>query len=133
MSGGSVVLVERGWVGSPDARVVDLERLAEPETTVVEGVLFEASQQPVVSAQGAQWPRTARTADPKMIEDVFPGAVFPLFLRRTVLPAAAPSAFRVVPLPELTDGPHLSYAIQWLAFGIIAAVGGVLLYVKRER
>ena len=35
------------------------------------------------------------------------------------------------PLPEPTDGPHLSYAIQWFAFATIAAIGYVVL-LRRE-
>jgi surfeit locus 1 family protein len=32
------------------------------------------------------------------------------------------------PLPELSEGPHLSYAIQWFSFAGVALVGcGVLL------
>jgi surfeit locus 1 family protein len=38
---------------------------------------------------------------------------------------------RLEPQP-LDDGPHLSYAIQWFAFGVIALVGGSIL-VARER
>lgn len=28
-----------------------------------------------------------------------------------------------VPLPELSEGPHLSYAVQWFIFATIALVG----------
>ena len=35
------------------------------------------------------------------------------------------------PPPELTDGPHLGYALQWFAFGSIALIGWVIL-VRRE-
>ena len=28
-----------------------------------------------------------------------------------------------VPLPTLTGGPHLSYAVQWFLFATIAVVG----------
>ena len=35
------------------------------------------------------------------------------------------------PIPELDDGPHLSYAFQWFAFATIATVGYVIL-VRRE-
>jgi cytochrome oxidase assembly protein ShyY1 len=34
---------------------------------------------------------------------------------------------RPYPLPELSEGPHLSYAIQWFAFATIALIGGVVL------
>lgn len=35
-------------------------------------------------------------------------------------------------MPELTEGPHLSYAIQWFSFATIAVVGYVVL-VRRDR
>ena len=33
---------------------------------------------------------------------------------------------RIEPAP-LDDGPHLSYAVQWFSFGLIAVVGGIVL------
>ena len=36
------------------------------------------------------------------------------------------------PLPQLTNGPHLSYAFQWFSFATIAIVGYVVL-VGRDR
>jgi cytochrome oxidase assembly protein ShyY1 len=37
--------------------------------------------------------------------------------------------------PELSEGPHLSYAVQWFSFAAIAIVGAVVLLrcVRRER
>ena len=37
-----------------------------------------------------------------------------------------------IPLPDLTEGPHLSYALQWVFFAIVAVTGFVLL-ARRER
>jgi cytochrome oxidase assembly protein ShyY1 len=37
-----------------------------------------------------------------------------------------------VPLPELSEGPHLSYAIQWFSFAVVALVGSAIL-VRRDR
>lgn len=34
--------------------------------------------------------------------------------------------------PDLDDGPHLGYAIQWFSFGLIALVGWVVLLIRRE-
>ena len=36
-----------------------------------------------------------------------------------------------VPLPELGEGPHLSYAVQWFSFGAVAVIGYVAL-MRRE-
>jgi cytochrome oxidase assembly protein ShyY1 len=37
-----------------------------------------------------------------------------------------------VPLPDLSEGPHLSYAIQWFCFAAVAVAGAAIL-VRRER
>lgn len=37
----------------------------------------------------------------------------------------------LIPAPEISEGPHRSYAIQWLLFGAIAIVGWVIL-VRKE-
>lgn len=47
------------------------------------------------------------------------------------LNAGQPGTLGALPLPRLDAGPHLSYALQWLAFGAMAIVGWVLL-VRRE-
>ncbi len=36
-----------------------------------------------------------------------------------------------VPLPEINDGPHLSYAIQWFVFAIIGIIGYPLILRRR--
>ena len=38
-----------------------------------------------------------------------------------------------VPLPELDEGPHLSYAIQWFLFSALAVVGWVLVVRKTAK
>ena len=48
-------------------------------------------------------------------------------------PAPAGPLPTLVPLPELDDGPHLSYAVQWLIFSACAVVGWVLVVRKSAR
>lgn len=38
-----------------------------------------------------------------------------------------------VPPPELEDGPHLAYAIQWFSFAAIALVGGLVVLFRAGR
>jgi cytochrome oxidase assembly protein ShyY1 len=35
-----------------------------------------------------------------------------------------------VPVPEVSNGPHLSYAIQWFAFAVIAMVGSTIVFAR---
>lgn len=50
---------------------------------------------------------------------------------RSQAPALAAGAPQPTPLPELTEGNHLSYAMQWFSFALIALIGYPLL-VRRS-
>lgn len=43
----------------------------------------------------------------------------------------APGVLSALPLPQLTAGPHLAYALQWLAFGVMAPLG-LVYFAWRE-
>lgn len=45
-----------------------------------------------------------------------------------LLPSSDVSPLKPIDLPELSNGPHYAYAIQWLAFGFMIAVGRILLF-----
>lgn len=112
---GTGVLVVRGWSYAPDAFTADLAALTEPESTTVTGVLLPPS------GWGGVHPESLAVGYP----------LLPLLLRRVEPVPGQPRALRAVPLPPRSDGPHLSYAVQWFAFAGIAAVGGVILARRR--
>ena len=37
----------------------------------------------------------------------------------------------IIPLPELSNGPHFSYAIQWILFALMLPIGWYVL-LKNE-
>lgn len=126
-------LVERGWVPSPDGRVVPLGELDEPSNAVVEGILLGLTVAHPAPPDTAPWPVRVRWADPTTLAPRYPYAMAPLVIRRTNVPADTTGPrLHAVPLPAVDNGPHLAYAIQWFAFAVIAAVGSVLLY-RKER
>jgi cytochrome oxidase assembly protein ShyY1 len=60
-------------------------------------------------------------------------AVYPLAIQLTDQDEPQPGDLPVpIGWPELSEGPHLSYAIQWFSFAAIAVVGAVVL-LRRER
>jgi len=126
--GGAAILVERGWAGSPDGRSVNLTALHEPADAEVAGVLVVPRGGGATHSEG--WPIRVRAADPGFLGPRYPYPLVPLILRRD---SATAASLRPVPLPELTDGPHVSYAIQWFAFGTIALVGSVVLFRSSGR
>ncbi len=70
--------------------------------------------------------------DVATVLEAVPAPPVPLAMQlQEVLPASTIELPRVVPPPGLSEGPHLSYAIQWFTFATIALVGYAVL-VRRE-
>ena len=112
---GSAVLIDRGWARSPDAYHVDQRAFREPDSAEVVGLAFAA-------------PRGHGDVDPKALAESLPYRLLPLVVG--ALPGGPGAGLRRWPAPELTDGPHLSYAIQWFSFATIIIVGVVVLVRK---
>ena len=132
---GRAVLVERGWTYSPDGRRVDLDRLAEADSTAVAGILLAEHPARIQTvAAGSDWPIYVRSPVPRVLQSRFPYVLSDFVFRRTTPSAGAPDGLRVVPLPAFDEGPHLSYAIQWFSFAVIAIVGtAALAYSSMKR
>ncbi len=74
-----------------------------------------------------------RRLDVSGIAASLPYDVYPLAVQLTAQAPPQRSDLPILlPEPELSEGPHLSYAIQWFSFGTIAVVGGVIL-IRRDR
>jgi surfeit locus 1 family protein len=120
LSDGSAVFVDRGWVSSPDAAHVDATRYREGDTVAVTGLVLLA-------------PRDRGDVNPAALRDSLPYVVLPIVVQINDTAAAHPTGVRRWPPPALDNGPHLSYAIQWFCFGLIAVVGTGLLLWKTAR
>jgi cytochrome oxidase assembly protein ShyY1 len=46
-------------------------------------------------------------------------------------PESMSSEIRMLPAPEVTEGAHRSYAIQWIFFEIMTVIGWIIL-VRNE-
>lgn len=125
-SGRGALLVDRGWVPyALDNPPVALAAPPEGEVSVV-GTL---TPPPVPRGRfGARDPAVGRLEavfwiDPERLEEQLPYGLEPLYL---VLSTQTP-AQETLPLapepPELMNGPHLGYAIQWFSFTLIGLVG----------
>ena len=136
--GGTAVLVNRGFLPSPDAATVDASPFAEPGRRAVDGVLQEIpvttdGGAPSESGQGGARTLTYRRLDLPALRARSPRPLLPLYLQQLPGPdsATAGPPYRV-PLPELSEGNHLSYAVQWFSFAAIA-VAGFFILVRLKR
>jgi surfeit locus 1 family protein len=115
LSDSSAVLVDRGWAPSPDGYHVDAALYREADSADVHGL-------------GMTAPRGRGDVDPAALRDSLPYRILPI-----VVQALPPSTvLHRPPPPSLTDGPHLSYVVQWFSFAVIIVVGSVVLLRQRS-
>ena len=124
-TGGSTVLVNRGWIPSPDALSVDAAAAAELGVRQVEGVLLaipSGVEEPLVRG-------TARRLNLQSIRRTSGASVLPLYVQQLKPPASPP--MERIPPPVLDEGPHLSYAVQWFGFALVTLVGFLIVIRRR--
>jgi len=136
----NAVLVDRGWIpyeaASPELRAV----YAGPTGPVTVRGLIRMSQArpsglaPADPALGPDRPRLDAWfwTDVSQIQAQVPYPLLPFYLEQD--PGPDP---RALPAPvhdiDLSEGPHLSYAVQWFSFAIILVVGSIALAMRTTR
>ena len=105
------ILVNRGWVYSPDARTIDLPKWREGDQSQLVGYVDEP---------------------PSSLQPSSPTRLYVVALADSGSQPAAERPVRL-PVPAFADeGPHLSYAVQWFSFAAIALIGTPIV-VRRQR
>lgn len=105
----TAILVNRGWIYSPDGKTADLKPWQETDTLNGEGYIQKIP------------PQTVGTAP------------YPITPYQVVLMGSTEGAKNVPPrigIPVLSEGNHLSYAIQWFSFAAIALVG-TFIFIRK--
>lgn len=126
----TAVLVDRGWVYSPNGAFVDRARWREADSGTVRG--YVELYMPDAGTTTAADPRTVRRVSRREIAARIPYPVAPYYLVATGDSADGDHPARRA-LPALDAGPHRSYAIQWFAFALFAVAGAVLVVLRERR
>ena len=130
-NGRSAVLVNRGFVPTPDASTVEPDSLREPGTVRVEGIALPirpGGGEPLQRGEETTWARL----DLEALRARLPYPISPVYIRQ--LPDSILPRFpRRLEPPSLDDGPHLSYAIQWFSFSVMALVFGIVIGRQKRR
>jgi surfeit locus 1 family protein len=128
----SAVLVNRGFVPSPDATFAATDSLDEPGLITLAGLALPV---PVSDDGGApltgNGKETWRRLDLPALRARIPYPLLDIYILQAP-DSSLPRYPRRLEPPVLDDGPHLSYAVQWFAFAAIAVAGGVIFALRKE-
>ncbi|QTH59160.1 SURF1 family protein [Corynebacterium hindlerae] len=132
MTDGTTVLVNRGWTRPENGHlpsdfpapptgehtIIGYARIDEPKPQIAPTI--EADRQMVT---GIDTEEISELTGVTLAQDY------------VQLADGEPGVLTAFPLPRLDNGPHLSYGIQWIAFGILAPIGlGYFVFAElRER
>ncbi|HSN76571.1 MAG TPA: SURF1 family protein [Anaerolineae bacterium] len=140
--GQQAVLVDRGWVPFEDVESGRWQQYDDASGSVTiagrvqpSQILFGRAAEQAASGAGshqseAEWFRI----DIEAIQGQVPYHLLPVYLLEAPGPqgnAALP--YRIEPDVDLSEGPHLGYALQWFAFAIVAGVVYVAAVNSRLR
>jgi surfeit locus 1 family protein len=133
-SGGTAVLVNRGFVYSPDAATISIPTWYEPEHATVEGyvrpVPVRESNDPRAQSNPMAW----RDLDSALIASSIPYPVARMYVVNLTPGDRSLGAPTRLTTPSLDEGSHKSYAIQWFSFAAIALYGvGYLVWLETTK
>jgi surfeit locus 1 family protein len=133
IAGDTAVLVNRGWVYSPNGISIDLPTWREPDSARIDGFVetYVIADVPVSTPSGA---RAIRRLDRDSIQRRIPYTLLPVILVQQQPPPAGAverTPVRVAP-PPLSEGSHRAYAVQWFGFALVGIVGTILV-IERDR
>jgi surfeit locus 1 family protein len=132
------VIVNRGWIPFEDYAEGRLGKFAEPGILKVKGVIRNSQSKPDVGGHADQVPAPGEGAllawnvvNVQGIESQSPYPLLPIYIQAYPDPSWTTLPYRSEVELDLTEGPHLGYAIQWFIFATILAVG-YPLYLRKE-
>jgi surfeit locus 1 family protein len=133
------ILVERGWVPGIELNEMDWRQYDEGGIVQVNGIIRASQSKPdfgqradPVPASGGEPLRLWYFANVEAIDDQLPYSLLPVYVQQAPDPAWTGMPYRSLPELELTEGPHMGYALQWFSFAAILALGYPFYIRKRE-
>ncbi|MBC7589861.1 MAG: SURF1 family protein [Salinibacterium sp.] len=122
LADGSIFIVDRGWIraGSEQDTPDSIPRVPSGEVTVVARLKSGEPNIPGRSAPEGQVATVNLDTIESIVGQPLYSSAYGLMASEDPAPAVRPVA---VTKPIADEGPHLSYAFQWIVFGIMAFIG----------
>jgi len=134
------ILVERGWVPGVNSTETDWRRYDEPGLVHVSGMIRASESKPDFGRRADPLPAPGKLAlrlwhfaNVDAIARQLPYSLLPVYVQQAPDPTWSSLPHRSLPELEITEGPHMSYALQWFSFATLLAFGYPYFVFKRSR
>ena len=124
------ILVDRGWIPAEDFNSGDWSAFHEPGQVEVTGVIRAPQSK---ADYGSRSDPTPAPGDPALkawnfinisaIQAQTPYPLLSAYVQQAPDPSWTGLPYRTQPDIEITEGPHMGYAIQWFAFAAVLGLG----------
>ncbi|MBL6965745.1 MAG: SURF1 family protein [Anaerolineales bacterium] len=131
------VLVDRGWIPLEAYQSGDWTAYEVAGSVAIKGMLRLSQTEPALGGRPDPTPqpgeilRAWNFVNLQAIAQQIPYPLLNIYIQQAPDVANLQMPYRSLPEFELTEGPHLGYAVQWFIFATILGVG-YPMYVRRE-
>ena len=132
------VMIDRGWIPAEDYQSGDWSKFSEPGVVEVRGILRRSQDKPDFGNRRDEAPKpgsgrltTWNFVNVEGISHQTPYPLLPVYIQKA--PENGDNGLPIPGLPklELTEGPHLGYALQWFTFAAILGFG-YPVFIRRQ-
>jgi cytochrome oxidase assembly protein ShyY1 len=131
LSDGSAVLVDRGFLPKQGGELAPSSIPAAPSGEVTVTGRLRRSERGGHTNGGTPVDGTARLINGPDFAPALGLTLYDGYLTVEQQVPAADPAFDGLPGPEIDDGPHFFYALQWFFFALLA-IGGLIYFSRRD-
>jgi len=140
LSDGTGILVERGWIPAEgNTKPSDWRQYDQPGEVTISGIIRLGQTQPEIG--GVPDPELAagqtrldfwNLVNVERISRQIPYKLLPVFVQPEPDPSLTKPPYPYQPEFEITEGPHMGYALQWFSFAAILFFGYPFFLQKME-
>jgi surfeit locus 1 family protein len=133
------ILVNRGWIPGDDYSSGDWSKFDETGQVTVQGIIrysqdkadFGFRRDPIPKP-GDSPLKTWNFVNIPGLSQQISYHLLPVYIQQAPDPAWTGMPIRTQPTLDLSEGPHMGYALQWFSFAIILGIGYPFFIRKRE-
>jgi surfeit locus 1 family protein len=132
------IMVNRGWIPYDQAQPDQRAKYFEPGMVTVKGLLRLPQSQSALFGDPDPTLATGQTRldawnaiNLTRLQKQVDSPILPVYIQQAPDPSWTSMPYRSTTLPDLSDGPHLFYAIQWFFFAATLTTG-YPIFVRRR-